>query len=54
MQSMCGENAGFILLKFREKVTSDPFAALKDWNPMDNDPCLWSHVQCVANKVQRL
>lgn len=45
---------GLILLKFREKLTADPFSALKDWNPMDDNPCSWSRVQCVADKVQRL
>ncbi|WCJ27214.1 Leucine-rich repeat protein kinase family protein [Euphorbia peplus] len=52
--SLTLNDEGLILLKFREKVWSDPFGAFNDWNPMDNDPCLWSHVRCVAGKVERL
>ncbi|XP_065877784.1 protein MALE DISCOVERER 2-like isoform X2 [Euphorbia lathyris] len=52
--SLSLNDEGLILLKFWERVSYDPVGALKDWNPMDNDPCLWPHVQCVEGKVQRL
>ncbi|WCJ27216.1 Leucine-rich repeat protein kinase family protein [Euphorbia peplus] len=49
--SLTLNDEGLILLKFRERVSSDAF---NDWNPMDNDPCSWPHVQCVAGKVEIL
>ncbi|XP_065879737.1 protein MALE DISCOVERER 2-like [Euphorbia lathyris] len=52
--SLSLNDEGLVLLKFRERVSYDPVGALKDWNPMDNDPCLWPHVQCVAGKVRIL
>ncbi|XP_042477359.1 protein MALE DISCOVERER 2-like [Macadamia integrifolia] len=45
---------GLALLEFREKVDSDPFGAFANWNPDDNDPCMWSGVHCVDGKVQML
>ncbi|KAJ4980606.1 hypothetical protein NE237_031443 [Protea cynaroides] len=45
---------GLALLQFRAKVESDPFGVLANWNPDDNDPCMWSGVHCVDGKVQML
>jgi hypothetical protein len=46
--------AGLVLLEFRGRVNSDPFGALSNWNPNDNDPCSWFGVHCAAGKVQML
>ncbi|KAK2384321.1 putative inactive receptor protein kinase [Trifolium repens] len=45
---------GIALLKFRERITSDPHGALVNWNPNDSDPCKWWGVRCVDGKVQML
>ncbi|KAJ8761481.1 hypothetical protein K2173_001614 [Erythroxylum novogranatense] len=45
---------GLVLLAFRARVNSDPFGAFSDWNPRDSNPCSWSGVHCVADKVQIL
>lgn len=45
---------GLALLKFRERITSDPFGALANWNPNDSNPCKWYGVHCVDDKVQTL
>lgn len=42
------------LLAFRENIKFDPFGALENWSPNDGDPCLWTGVHCVDNKVQML
>ncbi|KAK4487684.1 hypothetical protein RD792_005653 [Penstemon davidsonii] len=39
------------LLKFKAKVDYDPFGALANWNANDCDPCKWSGVDCLDNKV---
>lgn len=44
---------GLALLSFRERVESDPFGALANWNDEDGevDPCSWFGVQCSDGKV---
>ncbi|KZV40033.1 hypothetical protein F511_12428 [Dorcoceras hygrometricum] len=42
---------GLALLQFREKVEFDPFGVLKNWNPEDCDPCMWSGIHCLDGKV---
>ncbi|KAH7853268.1 hypothetical protein Vadar_000723 [Vaccinium darrowii] len=44
---------GLALLKFRERVVSDPFGALSNWNIEDGviDPCSWFGVECSDGKV---
>lgn len=48
------EPAGFALLEFRVRITSDPYGALANWNPNDSNPCKWLGVHCVDDKVQML
>ncbi|KAH0464243.1 hypothetical protein IEQ34_007029 [Dendrobium chrysotoxum] len=45
---------GFSLLAFRSKVDSDPFEALQNWDPRDDDPCKWNGIQCVDGRVEIL
>ncbi|KAK7412458.1 hypothetical protein VNO78_03922 [Psophocarpus tetragonolobus] len=45
---------GLTLLKFRAKITSDPYNALVNWNPNDCDPCKWLGVHCVDGNVEML
>ncbi|KAI4298150.1 hypothetical protein L6164_031743 [Bauhinia variegata] len=45
---------GLALLEFRGRITSDPYAALSNWNPNDSDPCNWWGVKCVDGNVQIL
>ncbi|KAG4999933.1 hypothetical protein JHK87_021005 [Glycine soja] len=45
---------GLTLLEFRGRITSDPFAALANWNPNDCNPCKWLGVRCVDGQVQSL
>lgn len=47
-------SVGLALWAFRAQVTSDPHAALDDWNPNENDPCRWSRVHCVGGEVHKL
>lgn len=47
-------NAGFALLKFQARVESDPHGALANWNPVDENPCNWSGIICVEDRVQVL
>ncbi|BFG22883.1 hypothetical protein CerSpe_091570 [Prunus speciosa] len=44
---------GLALLKFRDRVVSDPFGALSNWNDDDIevDPCSWFGVECADGKV---
>ncbi|PRQ59497.1 putative protein kinase RLK-Pelle-LRR-VI-2 family [Rosa chinensis] len=44
---------GLALLRFRERVVSDPFGALSNWNDEDGeiDPCSWFGVECSEGKV---
>lgn len=45
--------AGLALLKFKEKVTSDPFNALSSWIYVDGDLdyCSWFGVECFDGKL---
>lgn len=45
---------GFILLEFRAVVDHDPHLTFANWNPNDDNPCLWFGVYCVNGKVQML
>ena len=47
-------NVGLVLLAFRAAVEMDPQGALRDWNPDDCNPCMWSGVHCVDGQVQML
>ncbi|XVF05783.1 hypothetical protein REPUB_Repub05bG0202200 [Reevesia pubescens] len=44
---------GLALLRFRERVVSDPFGALSNWkeNYGEIDPCSWFGVECSDGKV---
>ncbi|RZS24053.1 hypothetical protein BHM03_00057077 [Ensete ventricosum] len=42
---------GLALLEFRSRLESDPFGALQNWNPSDDNPCKWTGVRCVDGKV---
>lgn len=48
--------AGLTLLKFRERVVSDPFGVLSNWNDHKEDinPCFWFGVECSDGKVVSL
>ncbi|XP_010494736.1 PREDICTED: protein MALE DISCOVERER 1 [Camelina sativa] len=53
--SLSLESEGFVLLKFRARVDSDPHGTLANWNVSDLDHfCSWFGVTCVDNKVQML
>lgn len=45
--------AGLELLRFKERVASDPFGALSNWNVEVGviDPCSWFGVECSDGKV---
>ncbi|KAA0035871.1 putative inactive receptor-like protein kinase [Cucumis melo var. makuwa] len=47
---------GLTLLKFRERVVSDPFGVLSNWNDHKEDinPCFWFGVECSDGKVVSL
>lgn len=45
---------GLSLLEFRSRVESDPYGALQNWNPSDDDPCNWTGVHCADGKVVTL
>ncbi|KAG2673039.1 hypothetical protein I3843_13G061900 [Carya illinoinensis] len=57
-QSLCSSlnTEGLALLRFRDRVTRDPFGALSDWNENDGvaDPCAWFGVECSDGKVVTL
>lgn len=40
--------AGLALLRFKERVTSDPYNALASWKYLDEglDHCSWTGVEC--------
>ncbi|KAB2607129.1 inactive receptor-like protein kinase [Pyrus ussuriensis x Pyrus communis] len=45
---------GVVLLRFRDRVVTDPFGALSNWNNNggeDDDPCSWFGVECSDGKV---
>ncbi|CAA7040894.1 unnamed protein product [Microthlaspi erraticum] len=53
--SLSLNSEGFVLLKFRERVDSDPHGTLANWNVSDHDHlCSWFGVTCVDNKVKML
>ena len=45
--------AGLALLRFRERVETDPFGVLSNWIEKDGDidPCSWFGVECSDGKV---
>lgn len=45
---------GLALLEFRSRVKSDPYGALENWRPSDSNPCKWTGVGCVDDKVVTL
>ncbi|KAB1997472.1 hypothetical protein ES319_D12G026600v1 [Gossypium barbadense] len=44
---------GLALLRFKQRVVSDPFGALSNWKEIDGeiDPCSWFGVECSDEKV---
>ncbi|KAJ0240690.1 Protein MALE DISCOVERER 1 [Hirschfeldia incana] len=50
--SLSLDSEGFVLLKFLERVDSDPHGTLANWNVSDDHMCSWFGVTCVGNKVQ--
>ncbi|XP_024011020.1 protein MALE DISCOVERER 1 [Eutrema salsugineum] len=52
--SLSLNSEGFVLLKFRARVDSDPHGTLANWNVSDDHLCSWFGVTCVDNKVQML
>ncbi|CAH2078622.1 unnamed protein product [Thlaspi arvense] len=53
--SLSINSQGFALLKFRERVNSDPHGTFANWNVSgNNDLCSWSGVTCDDGKVQIL
>lgn len=46
--------AGSALLRFRERVVSDPYGALANWDDGELDPCAWFGVECCDGKVVTL
>ncbi|KAF8402593.1 hypothetical protein HHK36_010681 [Tetracentron sinense] len=44
---------GLALLRFRERLVTDPFGALLNWNGNngEHDPCSWFGVECSEGKV---
>ncbi|KAG6735080.1 hypothetical protein I3842_01G302900 [Carya illinoinensis] len=51
--SWCLNDEGLALLRFRERVLSDPLGALSNWKEEDVevDPCSWFWVACSDGKV---
>ncbi|KAK6917694.1 Leucine-rich repeat-containing N-terminal, plant-type, partial [Dillenia turbinata] len=45
---------GQSLLKFRERVHSDPYGAFANWNANDDNPCMWFGVHCEDGTVHML
>lgn len=60
LQAQAGRGAaalngeGLALLELRASVEADPHGAFEDWDPMDNNPCSWTGVQCFDGKVEIL
>ena len=48
--------AGLALLRFRERVVSDPFGALTNWNDDVGvvNPCSWHGIECSDGNVVSL
>ncbi|XVE58991.1 hypothetical protein DITRI_Ditri05aG0008300 [Diplodiscus trichospermus] len=51
--SLSLNSEGLALLRFRERVVSDPFGALSNWKEIEGeiDPCSWFGVECSEGKV---
>ncbi|XP_051122918.1 inactive receptor-like serine/threonine-protein kinase At2g40270 [Andrographis paniculata] len=49
-------NEGAVLLRFKEKLGSDPFGALSNWEDVadTDDPCFWFGVECFDGHVVSL
>ncbi|KAI8001451.1 Protein MALE DISCOVERER 1 [Camellia lanceoleosa] len=45
---------GLALLEFRARVDYDPYSAFSNWNPDDDDSCMWFGVHYVDGEVQYL
>ncbi|KAJ0016668.1 hypothetical protein Pint_10382 [Pistacia integerrima] len=45
---------GLALWEFRARVNWDPYGAFANWNQNDRNPCLWSGVHCLNDKVTML
>ncbi|RRT70279.1 hypothetical protein B296_00034227 [Ensete ventricosum] len=41
-------------LSINLEVESDPYGALANWNPRDNNPCNWTGVHCIDGKVDSI
>ncbi|GAA0145058.1 hypothetical protein LIER_05338 [Lithospermum erythrorhizon] len=52
--SLSLNSEGLALLKFRDAVELDPYGSFANWNRDDEDPCMWSGVQCLDGKVDML
>ncbi|VVB08092.1 unnamed protein product [Arabis nemorensis] len=53
--SLSLNSEGYVLLKFRARVDSDPHGTLANWNVSDLDHfCSWFGVTCVDNQVHML
>ena len=48
--------AGYVLLKLRQRIVSDPFGALSNWvdDEASFDPCNWFGVECSDGRVVAL
>lgn len=54
---VCQKNgAGLALLRFKQRVVSDPFGALSNWKEIDGEinPCSWFGIECSDEKVVTL
>ncbi|KAK8697982.1 hypothetical protein V6N13_114114 [Hibiscus sabdariffa] len=47
---------GMALLRFKQRVVSDPFGALSNWKEIDGatDPCSWFGVECSVENIVNL
>ncbi|CAN8267374.1 unnamed protein product [Cochlearia groenlandica] len=52
--SLSHNSEGYVLLKFRDRVDSDPHGTLANWNVSDDHLCGWFGITCVDNKVKML
>ncbi|KAK4787907.1 hypothetical protein SAY86_011740 [Trapa natans] len=52
IQGYCTVNPeGQALLEFKAGIYLDPYGALANWNPNQNDPCRWSGVKCISGEI---
>ncbi|KAJ3670744.1 hypothetical protein LUZ60_008170 [Juncus effusus] len=42
---------GLALLKLRSRLEVDPYGAMENWDPRDNNPCNWNGIRCNNGKV---